>query len=150
MSLELWKQNGWLREYKTSQAEVDSILGLVDRDLADASREEISADWRFNIAYNAGLQLATLALYAAGYRAGRGESKHYRVIQALPLVMGERHSATAAYLDNCRRKRNVSEYDAVGRVSEKEVGDLLRTVREFKDTVQKWLQENYPELYPRA
>jgi hypothetical protein len=150
MSLELWKQNGWLREYKTSQAEVDSILGLVDRDLADASREEISADWRFNIAYNAGLQLATLALYAAGYRAGRGESKHYRVIQALPLVMGERHSATAAYLDNCRRKRNVSEYDAVGRVSEKEVGDLLRTVREFKDTVQKWLEENYPELYPRA
>ncbi len=107
MSLELWKQNGWLREYKTSQAEVDSILGLVDRDLTDASREEISADWRFNIAYNAGLQLATLALYAAGYRAGRGESKHYRVIQALPLVMGERHSATAAYLDNCRRKRSI-------------------------------------------
>jgi len=96
MSLELWKQNGWLREYKTSQGEIDSIMGLVDRDLADASREEISADWRFNIAYNAGLQLATLVLYAAGYRAGRGESKHYRVIQALPLVVGERHSATAA------------------------------------------------------
>jgi hypothetical protein len=49
MSLELWKQNGWLREYRTSQSEVDSILGLVDRDLADASREEVSADWRLKL-----------------------------------------------------------------------------------------------------
>ena len=74
MSLELWKQNGWLREYKTSLQEVVSILALVERDLADASQEEISWDWRFNIAYNAGLQLATVVLYAAGYRAGRGET----------------------------------------------------------------------------
>ncbi len=72
MSLELWKQNGWLREHKTSPEEVASILALVDRDLADAAREEVSTDWRFNIAYNAGLQLATVVLYAAGYRAGRG------------------------------------------------------------------------------
>jgi hypothetical protein len=26
MSLELWKKNGWLREYKTSAQEVDSII----------------------------------------------------------------------------------------------------------------------------
>jgi hypothetical protein len=43
------------------------MLGLVDRDLSDASREEISMDWRFNIAYNAALQLATIVLYARGY-----------------------------------------------------------------------------------
>ena len=141
MSLELWKQNGWLREHKTTSAEVDSILALVDRDLADAARKEVSTDWRFNIAYNAGLQLATVALYVAGYRAGRGESKHYRVIQALPLVMGERFSGISAYLDNCRRKRNVSEYDAVGTISQKEAADLLQTVEELKVEVVKWLQQ---------
>lgn len=58
MTLELWKHNGWLREYKTSREEVTSFLGLVERDLADCARGEISTDWRFNIAYNAGLQLA--------------------------------------------------------------------------------------------
>ena len=144
--LELWKQNGWLREYKTSREEVASFLGLVERDLADSAREEISTDWRFNIAYNAGLQLATVALYASGYRAGRGESKHYRVIQALPSVMGKRFSSIAAYLDNCRRKRNVSEYDAVGTISQKEVEDLQQTVEELKAEVEIWLKENYPEL----
>ena len=146
MSLELWRHNGWLREYKTSRDEVAGILRLVDRDLADAAREEVSTDWRFNIAYNAALQLATLALYTSGYRAGRGESKHYRVIQALPLVMGERFSSIAAYLDNCRRKRNVSEYDAVETISQKEVEDLQETVEELKVEVEMWLKAHYPEL----
>ena len=148
MSLERWVQNGWLRPYKTSANEVANILALVDRDLTDASREEISTDWRFNIAYNAGLQLAALVLYASGYRAGRGESKHYRVIQALPLVMGEGFSTVCAYLDSCRRKRNVSEYDAAGTISGKEAEDLLRTVREFKIEVETWLQHNHPEFSP--
>lgn len=147
MSLELWKQNGWLREHKTSPEEVASILALVDRDLTDATRQEVSTDWRFNIAYNAGLQLATLVLYAAGYRAGRGESKHYRVIQSLTLVMGEGFSGMSAYLDNCRRKRNVSEYDAAGTISEKEAADLLQTVQVLRDDVLTWLKNNRAELY---
>lgn len=147
MSLELWKQHGWLREYKTSAQEVNSLIELVERDLTDAAREEISKDWRFNIAYNAGLQLATIVLYAAGYRAGRGESKHYRVIQALSLVMGPEFSTMRDYLDNCRRKRNISEYDAVGTVSAKEADDLLQTVREFKADVESWLRKNNPEIY---
>ena len=74
MSLEIWKNNGWLREHETSPQEVAGILELVERDLTDASRPEISTDWRFNIAYNARLQLATLALYVAGYRTGRGKA----------------------------------------------------------------------------
>lgn len=147
MSLEFWKLNGWLREYKTSAQEVAGVLNLVERDLADASREEISTDWRYNIAYNAALQLATVVLYAAGYRAGRGESKHYRVIQALPLVMGSQFSPKRDYLDNCRRKRNVSEYDAAGTISVKEAEDLLRTVKEFKVEVETWLTENHSAIY---
>lgn len=148
MSLELWKQHGWLREHKTSAQEVNSLIELVERDLSDAEREEISKDWRFNIAYNAGLQLANLVLYAAGYRAGRGEGKHYRVIQSLSLVMGPEFSTMRDYLDNCRRKRNISEYDAVGTISEKEAEDFLQTVRELRADVESWLRKNHPEIYP--
>lgn len=139
-----------MREYKTSAQEITDVLALVERDLADAARQEVSTDWRFNIAYNAGLQLATLVLYAAGYRAGRGESKHYRVIQAIPLVMGEQFSTLRDYLDNCRRKRNVSEYDAVGTVSEKEAEDLISAVQEFKIEVEHWLRSNHGELLQSA
>lgn len=135
-----------MRKYKTSAQEVRGLLALVERDLADAAREEVSTDWRFNIAYNAGLQLATLLLYATGYRAGKGEGKHYRVIQGLPLVMGDQFSTLRDYLDSCRRKRNVSEYDAVGTVSQKEAEDLICAVQEFKIEVENWLRRNHPEL----
>ena len=147
MTLKSWQENGWLRPHKTSKQEVRDILELVERDLADASKVEISKDWRFNIAYNAGLQLCTLVLFAAGYRAGRGESKHYRVIQALPLVMGKRFSTVRDYLDNCRRKRNVSEYDAAGTISQKEPDDLIEAVTEFKIEVEAWLQKNHPDIF---
>jgi len=147
MSLEVWIKNGWLREHKTSPQEVAGILDLVERDLSDASRAEISTDWRFNIAYNAGLQLATLVLYVAGYRTGRGESKHYRVIQAFPLVLGQEFVATRDYLENCRRKRNVSEYDTAGTISVKEADDLLRAVRELKAKIEHWLLKNHTDLY---
>ncbi len=148
MNLNIWKTNGWLNEYSTSLQEVTNLLTLVERDLVDAAQQEISTDWRFNIAYNAGLQLANLVLYAAGYRTGRGESKHYRVIQALPLVMGNDFTVVRDYLDNCRRKRNVSEYDAAGTISEKEVNDLLALVLSFKNQVEEWLKENHPVLIP--
>jgi len=140
MSLELWEKNGWLRKHQTSVQEIKGILSLVERDIEEASREVISIDWKFNIAYNAGLQLATIALLAAGYRTGRGESKHYRVIQTLPLVMGEKFTALKNYLDNCRRKRNISEYDAVGTISEKEAVELLETVKDFKIELEGWLK----------
>ncbi len=81
-----------------------------------------------------------------GIRVGRGESKHYRVIQALPLVMGDRFSGVGIYLDSCRRKRNISEYDAIGTISEKEAADLVRTSQELKIEVKKWLRQNYPQL----
>jgi hypothetical protein len=146
MSLDAWKTNGWLREYGTSKKEIANLLRLVQRDIKDAARQEISADWRFNIAYNAGLQLATITLFASGYRTGRGESRHYRVIQALPLVMGNDFAVIRDYLDNCRRKRNVCEYDAAGTVSEKELGDLLALVENFRSQVQDWLIKYHPEL----
>ena len=146
MSLELWERNGWLRKHQTSLQEIKGILSLVERDIEDASREVISIDWQFNIAYNAGLQLVTIALLAAGYRAGRGESKHYRVIQALPLVMGEQYSNLKNYLDNCRRKRNVSEYDTVGTISEKEASELLKTVKTFKIELEGWLKSKVSDF----
>jgi hypothetical protein len=54
MSLEVWKQHGWLRARETSAQEVANILALAERELTDAARTELSKDWPFNIAYNDG------------------------------------------------------------------------------------------------
>lgn len=144
MTLKDWQGNGWLRSHKTSQQEIHDLLRIVDRDMEDA-RRDLSADWRFGIAYNAALKLCTVLLYASGYRAERN-LQHYRTMQALPLTLGEDKKGDAAYLDACRIKRNQAEYDRVGVVSYSEAEELVKFVEELGMLVNEWLKEQHPEL----
>ena len=144
MSLQSWFENGWLRRHKTSKKEIADLLKIIERDLKDAEGG-ISDDWRFGIAYNAALKLCTILLYAEGYRPGK-TLQHYRTIQALPLIFGENRKADADYLDACRSKRNIVEYDYVGAVTECDVRELIEFVKELKNSVLDWLRENHPEL----
>ena len=70
MSLQKWLEYGWLRSHQSSRKEISDLLRIIDRDLQDAIGD-ISADWRFGIAYNAALKLCTILIYAEGYRAGK-------------------------------------------------------------------------------
>ena len=67
MNLASLLEEGYLRPHKTSKSEIRAMLQLVGRDLADAAVEGLSTDRRFLVAYEAALNLATIALYCAGY-----------------------------------------------------------------------------------
>jgi len=136
--------NGWLRRHKTSKEEIENLLMIVDRDLKDAGGS-ISDDWRFGIAYNAALKLCTIILYAEGFKAEK-TLQHYRTIQALPLILGKERNADAEYLDSCRSKRNIVEYDYVGGVTGHDADELIEFVKELKADVLDWLNKNHPEL----
>lgn len=144
MSLTNWAENGWLRSHKTSAKEIADLLMIVDRDLQDATGS-ISADWRFGIAYNAALKLCTVLLYASGYKPEKA-LQHYRTIQALPLILGQSYKEDAKYLDTCRSKRNIAEYDYVGAVSADDVTELLTFVKELRTTIIQWLKEKHSQL----
>lgn len=144
MTLQQWADNGWLTPHKTSAQEIANLLAIVERDLTDAARE-ISADARFGIAYNAALMLCTALLYAAGYRATR-TLQHYRTIQALPLILGPAYRAEANYLDTCRKKRHIAEYEYVGGTTEEDVTELVVTVRALRDKALAWLKQHHPQL----
>jgi uncharacterized protein (UPF0332 family) len=144
MSLQTWLENGWLRKHKTSKKEITDLLKIVDRDLKDAEGG-ISDDWRFGIAYNAALKLCLILLLAEGFRPEK-TLQHYRPIQALPLVLGKENKADAEYLDACRSKRNIVEYDYVGAVTEDDVRELIEFGKELRVTVLDWLRRNHPEL----
>ena len=133
MTLNQWMNNGWLRRHKTSQKEIENLVLIIDRDLKDV-KGGISDDWRFGIAYNAALKLCTILLYASGYRAERS-LQHYRTIQALPLIFGTERKNDAEYLEACRKKRNIVEYDYVGGTTEDEANELISFVKSFRDDV---------------
>ena len=144
MALKQWAANGWLRSHETSPEETANLFGIVDRDLADAAGG-ISPDWRFGIAYNAALKLCTILLYASGYRAER-VLQHYRTIQAMPLILGSDRKADAEYLETCRKKRNIVEYNYVGGATDDEVNELISFVKKLRSGVLGWLRENHPQL----
>lgn len=146
MTLKQWSNNGWLRAHKTSRQEIGNLLAIVERDIKDASQGEISTDWSFGIAYNAALKLCTVLLYAQGYKAERN-LQHYRTIQSLPLILGPERKNDADYLDSCRTKRNIVEYDYVGGVTRDNAVELIEFVKELKSDVESWLKKKHPELF---
>ncbi len=147
MSLQDWADNKWLRAHKSSRKEISGLLSVVDRDLSDAGKKEISADWRFGIAYNAALKLCTILVHASGYRPEK-TLQHYRTLQALPLVLGNGHKKDADYLDKCRMKRNEVEYDTAGGVSATEATELREFAGEMRSEVLAWLKQHHPDLAP--
>ena len=104
----------------------------------------MSDDWRFAIAYNAALQVATAALAAAGYRASR-DSHHYRVIQSLALTVGKDARFIGTF-DAFRKKRNVSSYDTGGGVSYREVEEMIGIARTLEQEVEQWMRTNHRSL----
>lgn len=148
MSLKDWKNNGWLRDHKTSANEIANLFKIVDRDIADGGTSAISDDWQFGIAYNAALKLCTIALYSEGYRP-ENTLAHYRTLMSLPMTLGEHHKDDAVYLDACRIKRNTVEYDSVSGASHGEAQELLDFVRELRAEVLVFLKKHHPELSPK-
>lgn len=147
MSLQQWQNNGWLRPHATDKIEIANLLAIVDRDMEDAAADGISDDWKFGIAYNAALKLATIMLYAAGFKPEKNLA-HYRTLLAIEFTIGVHRKDDAAYLDACRVKRNVVEYDNIGGASHAEAIELLDFVKELKAEVLSILAEKYPDLLP--
>ena len=144
MSLLDWRKNGWLIEHKTSPQEIAELLAVVRRDLADSQTPGLSPDWRLNIAYNAALQAATVALAAAGYRASR-DSHHVRAIQSLAHTIGAPTSLIIQF-DGFRKKRNIGGYERAGMISDQEAGEMRLLAAQLLADVEEWLRARHPEF----
>jgi len=146
VSLSDWQKSGWLIEHRASRQEIKQFLQLIDRDLADCRTPSLSPDWRFNIAYNAALQCAQTALAASGFRAAK-DGHHYRIIQSLKLTL-KVEDKIIRKLDAFRKKRNISEYNQAGSVTEIELNEMIALADQLRKATDAWLVENFPDLRP--
>ena len=62
------------------------------------------------------------------------------------LAIVDRDLKDAQYMDACRSKRNIAEYNRVGAVTERDAEELVQFVKEFKNDVINWLKKNRPDL----
>ena len=141
MNLKDLLNQGRLRQHKTSKKEIKNLLALVIRDIKDAKVEGLSTDRKFACAYNAVLQLATILLYCEGYKP-EGAGHHFTVFQAMKIIMGTDYYTLADYFDSCRSKRNITDYDYAGTISDLEAKELVEEAEKFLEVTLNWLKKN--------
>jgi HEPN domain-containing protein len=147
MSLEGWLNKKLIERHRTSEREIAGLLNLCDRDLEKVAIVELGPDWRLSIAHNAALQAAKAALAAAGFRA-RKEGHHYLLIQSLAFTLNT-DPIIIKRLDKFRQKRNISDYERAGFVTEQEAEEMIALARQLRADVEKWLRDKHPHLLKR-
>jgi len=146
MSLQQWHENGWLTKAEPSSAEVSNLLGIAEREIADASLKGISPDGRFQHAYDAVRALCEVALHASGYALSKGQGQHERVIESLTLTLGGEWVETADFFQHCRRMRHQMTYERPGITQGKDADDLLDAAKQLLVEVRAWLEHRHPDL----
>jgi hypothetical protein len=97
------------------------------------------------MAYNAALQLASIALHASGYEATKGGGAHNYTIESLRFTL-KPPLETIDALQAFRSKRVAAMYERTGIASQSEVDELRSLAIELKNQVEAWLKVKYPDL----
>ncbi len=110
-----------LKREPADQQEFDGLVASGRRRLADAKNAALSAESRFDLAYNAGHAFALAALRWHGYRPNK---RRYIVFQVLAHTLGVKPEIWRI-LDKCHGLRNALEYDGNFNVDNQLLADLL-------------------------
>jgi uncharacterized protein (UPF0332 family) len=145
MSLAEWLNDKFIEKCTPSTKTIVTLLKICDRDLVQSSLGGLSLDWQLSIAYNAALQVATAALLASGYRVRKNEGHHYRVIQSLAFTINA-DQVLIKQFDKFRQKRNISDYERTGTITQIEADSMVKLTRDLREMVVEWLKKNHPEL----
>ena len=129
----------------TSKQELDELREMVAINLRDAQVTGLSAQGRYEFAYNAARLLATVVIRASGYRVTARNGHHYYTFQGLEAADSS-FARDAANFDAARSKRNDFSYDAPVAVSETDANDLAESVKQFQKDVENWIRSRHPML----
>jgi hypothetical protein len=136
--------NNTVTKLPATKSEIDNLRTIVARSLSDVAAVGLSVDARFIMAYDAARTLSLILVRAAGYRP-RTAGGHYNTFLALEAA-DPAFAALSAYFDGCRIKRNASEYDLAGGVSDTDAHGLLETVQQFVFDADAWLEKHHPQF----
>jgi hypothetical protein len=137
-------ENGWLKEHKPTSREIAELLAVADRALKDCEIPGLSSEGKLIMAHNAALQSSAAALAATGYRSGR-ETFHYYVIESLSFTL-QMEGRVIHRLHKLRRKRNISDYERPGTVTEQEAQEMVEPAKLIRQQVEEWIRNNHKEL----
>ena len=124
-----------------NRVEIKRLLDKIVTKLADAEVESISLETRFDIAYEALLQIGLVALRSHHLRPNSRGGHHAIALQSLPLTIGYPREKVRL-LDEFRKQRAAGLYDGSFSPSESELRELIDATIEVYTLLQGWLEKN--------
>jgi hypothetical protein len=143
-SLKNWADQGLIREQEFSASDISRLLHAADRDIFAAQSPGLPLDWKFNIAYNAILNLASAVLAAEGYRIHE-RAHHYLTLQSLKLTLGVDENLLDL-LDAYRKKRNLTTYREAGIIVQSESDQILSIACTLSVQINQWFKDHHPDF----
>lgn len=138
-----------LQREPTDTREISRFLAKIDIKLADCRSGGISADSRFDIAYEAMLQIGLCALRANDLRPDSRGGHHILALQTLATTIGFPKDKIRL-IDTFRKQRAAGLYDGSFAPSEAEVDALLALAAEMKAHLERWMRKARPDLVTPA
>lgn len=144
MTLENLLGKGLQRE-PASAEEISRLLAKISTKLTDAGKDSISLDSRFDLAYEALLQIGLVALRANNLRPDSRGGHHVLALQTLHSSIGYPREKLRL-LDEFRRQRAIGLYDGSFVPTQNELDELRATAADLKALLEDWLIKHRPEL----
>ena len=144
MTLAELAKEGKFKPHITGKSEINRLLSLFERDIADAGIIALSVDRRFATAYNAALVVSIAALAACSLRAPN-EGHHFWTIQSLAHTL-EVDTTIIDLFNQFRLKRNKCDYERIGLISTIELSEMIELALKLRDKFETWLKVVHPEL----
>jgi len=136
-----------LEREATDRVEIGRFLAKMDRKLADSRSSAITLDSRFDLAWEAVLQIGLTALRANGLRTTSQAGHQALAIQTLDKTIGV-DKDRIRLLETFRKNRSAGLYDGNFEPSEAEVDSIIRTADALHAALLSWLAASHPELLP--
>lgn len=122
-------------------AEITRLLEKITTKIADARVEAISCETRFDITYEALLQIGLTALRCHGLRPNSRGGHHVMALQTLPLTIGY-PKGNVRLLEEFRKQRAAGLYDGSFTPSEQELTELINEVCALQEQLVHWIRSH--------
>lgn len=130
---------GQLKEEPASALDIERLLTMARKHLADAKRESNSIEGRFISAYSVGHAAGLAALRWCGYRS----ENRYLVFQTLQHTVGWT-AVQWRQLDSAHNKRNLAEYEGYLEVEPSYVQGLIALTELLLNDVSRFVLPDNP------
>lgn len=121
---------GHLKREPGTLAEFNGMVTSAKKFLADAKKEELAPESRFDLAYGAAHRFALAALRQHGFRS----ENRYMVFQALTHTVGLTNEVMRVF-SKCHDVRNLAEYEGHTGVDEQLLKELIRHTTNLEQSV---------------